>query len=578
VNETPIPTTPAGAPPRSSLPAAPLLAFLAAVAGRLPALGAWWHQDDWGLLARAAGLPAESSGPARFVSRVLYWDVLHPLFGLSPDPFTWSRLLLHGGSAALVVRIAGRCGLGAGSSLLAGLLFGAAPLAYTPLYWASGVQELLGVFFALAAVALFLERDAGRGRLAAALALGAAAILSKEAALGLGPLLALILLGGRRRGLAPWLVAAALTALAALEAVWVLDSFAHGPGRDYALGGARQVLVNLGLYGWWLTWPGPVFASRFTPAMGLAGYAVWLAWTLLAVRRWRRGDRRIASLLTAALLSLAPALALHGHHPPYLALAAAAAWVLTLASLAPATWRPRAAGTIALALTAAVFAWGSFEYRSSRRDEMGLPLDPTALRTAVSWQAARTLSGLPESDAGLIVLFQPPGVGPAQNDPLPAAGVLPQPTLLYTSLGGPLGPRMLAPDHAAVRWSRTLMDKPIDALVLTDVGPVLRFWGPVGQALVYLTLTEVGLGDFDRAAEHLEAAMRTGRQRMAFVYDPGQMVLPPEVIAARAPDFLAHLDQADAPPEVRAALRETAGEILAAAGLSGAERGAPDAD
>ena len=56
--------------------------FVAAILGRLPALGAWWNQDDWGLLARAAGLAGldpVTGFPARWLSQHAYWQATWPL-------------------------------------------------------------------------------------------------------------------------------------------------------------------------------------------------------------------------------------------------------------------------------------------------------------------------------------------------------------------------------------------------------------------------------------------------------------------------------------------------------------------
>ena len=71
------------------------------------------------ILARAAGLVGAADAPARIISRDLYWRLLHPFCGLATDPYAWTRLLLHGWAAALVVRIARRLGLHAPAALVA---------------------------------------------------------------------------------------------------------------------------------------------------------------------------------------------------------------------------------------------------------------------------------------------------------------------------------------------------------------------------------------------------------------------------------------------------------------------------
>ncbi len=145
------PSREATAPREAALPA--LAAFLAAVLGHVPLLGAWWCRDDWGLLARAAGLIEKPHGlPARWLSQHAYWQLTWPLFGLNPAPHAVVRLLLHGLASLLVARLARRGGLRPAGALLAGLVFAGSPLAFLPLYWAAGIQELLAAALALLAI------------------------------------------------------------------------------------------------------------------------------------------------------------------------------------------------------------------------------------------------------------------------------------------------------------------------------------------------------------------------------------------------------------------------------------------
>jgi hypothetical protein len=175
-DQQPAVAAPTARPPRLGF-LAPWAAFLVGVCGHLPALGTYWNEDDWGLLGRAAGLIERSQLSARLLSQDWYWRLAYPLFGIAPDPYAWTRLFLHGGSAALVAKIAGHGGCGTATQLAAGILFAATPLAFTPLYWASGVQELLGAFLALAALERWLA--AGRLALPLSLAAGIGAILAK---------------------------------------------------------------------------------------------------------------------------------------------------------------------------------------------------------------------------------------------------------------------------------------------------------------------------------------------------------------------------------------------------------------
>ncbi|MCB1184047.1 hypothetical protein KDM41_11490, partial [bacterium] len=100
-----------------------LIAFAAAVCGRLPALGAWWSGSDWSRLAAAAGL--EGGAPGWPLER-LYWALTWPLFGLNADAHAFIRLGLHGLAAVLVVAIGARAGLGRRRRTLAGLVWAVA--------------------------------------------------------------------------------------------------------------------------------------------------------------------------------------------------------------------------------------------------------------------------------------------------------------------------------------------------------------------------------------------------------------------------------------------------------------------
>ncbi len=555
----------------------PLIAFLVGVIGRLPALGAWWNQDDWGQLGRAAGLVRESPLPARWLSQVAYWKLMWPLCGLAPDPYTWTRLLLHGASAALVTRIAARGGLGQPSQLLAGLLYAASPLAFTPLYWASGVQELLGAFFALWAVERWLA--GGRLGLTAALLLGLLSFLSKENGLGLPVLLAALLIWGRRRPagrLAACLVVLALALAAGGEVLLVLRHFASGSGQPYEIGAWYQPLDNLAMYGWWLLSPGPLFASHFNLWMALAGWSLWLLWLVWAVRCWRRGSRLPAAGLLAALLVLAPDLLLRNHWYPYLALLAAAAGALTLASLPPPRWRLRPLAALLLLLAAWGWAYGGMTWRLKARDANGLPADPVVLRTAVSYAAASTLRQLPPRPDGSpqtrLVLLQPPR-DKAQVELAERLGSSwVRGSLLYNALEGRLGPQLVLPDSVSVAWASDLLDQPRDAFVLADAGTQLVPWGPVPQALLYLTLTEVGRNQFQRAREHLLRAGRLGEANLAFFFDEDLLLEPLNRIRSRADafeDYLAGPGGSGGVPGQRNALQDLFMQLMRACTGSG---------
>lgn len=544
-----------------------LLCGLVAVLGHLPVLGTWWNRDDWGLLARAQGLiPAD--GPARFVSQTLYWRLLEPVFGLDPAPWAATRLLLLAGVAVLTRRIARRrLGLDEGPALIAGLLAAWSPLAFTPLHWAAGVQELLGAVLALAAVELAFQAG---WRRAAALPVGVAALLSKENALGLPLLLLALAWGGAfrtrdRRGVV--LVGLGLLAAALAEGWLVLRHFDHAPGAAYALGPPQAAPLNLTQYGWWLgtaAWPWPT--ARWTAGTGLAGLAFWAVGCWWAWRRWRGGDRRPAALLLAAVLSLAPALALRSHLFPYLALLAWTPLALALASLPLARrWRPGALGAVTVSVIVAAAAFGGTTARIKMRGPEGLPLDASVRGAAVAYHFMQSLEGIPAGAAGRLVVLQP------DADP----GALPRPTDLYGALAGGLGVRVARPDGPPVSWRTDVRELAPDAFVLADAGAVAKPWGPPLQARLILAVTRIGQGRHPAAMDLLLHTLSRADETVPLLFDASQLTIPPEDVRARVPLFLAFLDGAGLPPEQGEALRATTLELLAYAGLAPAAADGP---
>lgn len=560
----PTPPVPAGDAPdgAATLPAAPVrrlrawagapaAAFLAAVLGHLPVLGAWWCRDDWGLLARAAGVIDGPPGlPARWLSQHLYWQATWPLFGLDPLPHAWIRLLLHGASSALVARLARRGGLREPAAAVAGCVFAASPLAFTPLYWAAGIQELLAAALALLALEVWLGATgfgavapgaAGRGNraLAGAALAAVASLAAKEPGLGLALLFtALVWLSpaGRpagRRALAVGL-AIAVTAAAGLgAAVLATRHFDHGPGAPYALGDAATAAANLAFAARWLALPGPVLDARATTAALTVGALVLAAWAAWGVVSWRRGRRLALAALAGSLLALAPVLPLRHHLAPYLAYLAVAGWALTLATLVPVRLpRPRAA---VIAVLFAATAWGLFATNTvlERRNELGLPADDIVRATSLSWEARAVLGAAAGLDGGRpvrqVVLLQVP-VGPGALERAHRFGERwAGRSDLHEALGGDFGPALMLPAGVGGRWANGLVTAPDSAFVLVETGTGLVPWGRTGQAAMYAALTDIGLGHFERGRDHLLRAARLGGPSLAFACDAGLLPIPLEL-------------------------------------------------
>jgi hypothetical protein len=530
---------------------------LVAIAGHLPALGAWWNLDDWGLLGRAAGMVQEQAAlgfPARWLSQHLYWSLTYPLFGTASDPYTWTRLLLHGMSAWLVTRIAMRAGLAAWPRLVAGLMLAATPLAFTPLYWAAGIQELLAAFLALLAVERWLA--AGRANLALAVLAASLSMLAKESGLGL-PVLFLTFLW-LRMGVDledkafGWALTLLLLGVAVVEGTLVSNHFATGSGDPYAIGGARDVVLNLGVFGWWLLSPGPLLASTMNWPMTAAGVLFFLGWAVWAVNQALGGKNLPGLTLLAALLVIGPALGLKNQLHPYLGYLAVAPMGLAIGSLVPGRWRMPLPALVAAALLAGTWSYWSMDTRLGQRDAMGLPADPVVRATSLSWKVCRELKQLPlergQTSIPALTLLQIP----ATDEAAEMAGRLGDRwvagTHLYEAIGGTVGPRLILQDRfereVRVDWANALFTCPGDALVLCASGPGFKHWGTTANATFYAALTDVAMGRFDRARKHLIRAGKLhpsgkpGNDQASFFYDPGQMIVPMSRVLERKEEFI----------------------------------------
>lgn len=519
--------------------------FLAAFLGHLPTLGAWWNQDDWGLLARAAGLiPGAGGLPARLISQHFYWDLTWPLFGLHPGPHSLLRMILHGLCALLITRLATKAGFGLAARLVAGLLVAATPLVFTPLYWAAGIQELLAAVFALAAVDRWLagsRRDLFIGFLFALLS-----IFSKESALGL-PLFLMALLMAKvgpspsNRNLA-WSLSRILLAFAILEGVLVLRHFATGLSEPYALGGPVTMARNLGLMGWWLLTPGPFLAASLVWQQLLAGALLFVLWVTWGTVLYRRG--RPLPLLTflAAMLCLAPALPLQRQLHPYLGYLALCAGALALSSLIPRHRNLSRQWLVGLSLLAAAWSYFSMETRLNQRDAAGLPADPVVRATSLSWQISRLLPQLPLRregvSTGAVTFLQMPATEQqaVMADQLGERWVAG--TYQHESIGGTLGPRLILGPGIKVDWVNALFSNPDQAVVLCENGPDLKNWGTTGNATLYAALADVAQGRFERARKHLNRAAALNDKTMTFAYDPDQMIVPVDQVLARKKEFI----------------------------------------
>jgi hypothetical protein len=552
--------------------------FLVAVTSRWAVLSSWWCLDDWGQLARAAGiLSRETSFPARWLSQDLWWTLTWPLLGLNANGHTILRLILHGVGAVMVARLARQGSGQARVGLLAGVFFAATPIAFTVLYWASGIQELLAGVLVLAAV----ERwgFAGhRGQIWLTVLFGVGSIFAKESGFGLPILLALHLLWRGRAAFAGtwtqrWLAVVILLVAVGAESVAVLGSFATGPADPYRVGGPLVMLSNLGIFGWWLGTPGPVFVSRFTWTLAGTGGLLFVLWGIWGGYSWRQGRPLALTSLIAAVLSLGPALGLVQQTHPYLAYVAAAALSITLADLFPNRWLR--ANRLLVGSVVLVTGLGAFNtaHRLSALDENGRPADPIVRAATLVRRAAPVISSqasaTPDAPPLQLILLQLPlrkeevALAAARGDRHVTA------TAHYNALGGTLGPRLIAGAEAEVVWANSLLRAPPAARVLCETGRGFEAWGDTWHALLYATLFDAVMGHFDRARQELARAVTLNDQLELFIYESNRFAVSQQFLVQRLQAFRDWLDAPEDRGTEIAAPKLPVDELLAAVQRAG---------
>ena len=214
-----------------------LLPALAAVILAAPCLGTSYLYDDYDFLSRARAFRLESLRPDphllfyRPLSRELWFGLVAALHLDSPVALHLLNALWLALAVLLLATLADRL-LGPRAALIAGFTF--AGLGSIPVLvgWGSGIQDLMAVAWILAALLLRVE-----GRNVLAVIATAGAILSKETAVALVPLLVAmdwVLDRGRVR-------TSAIAAFTGLVIVWA----AVHPGLRLLLGGSSGGYLGL---------------------------------------------------------------------------------------------------------------------------------------------------------------------------------------------------------------------------------------------------------------------------------------------------------------------------------------------
>lgn len=269
--------------------------------------------------------------PFRRPLPMLVWKAVYPFAGAAGLHVL--NVLLHGVNTALVFRLAGRLAPDAPRVVgaLAALTFMTSPVAVEPIAWASGIFDIALVTCALGYLLTLLASWGRAWTAAAAVAWLAAALATKETAVALPILGAVLALRAR----IPWPALAASVAIAggyaAVRAVGLGLSVAI-VSEHYRLDGVA--VESFGALGRpWLLAAAPA-AARIAVLLGYALLVVGYA--------WGRGDwRRLSTAAWVAagaspVLDFAVAADLSGSRYLYLPLVG---WSLVLADLA---WRQSA--------------------------------------------------------------------------------------------------------------------------------------------------------------------------------------------------------------------------------------------
>jgi hypothetical protein len=391
-------------------------------------LAYFFSQDDFAGLARARGLEPRLSGPWRYLSGQVYFDLMHAWAGLDAWKYHAASLVAHLGASVLLLFLLWRLGT-PWAAWVGATFFAVHPALYTAVYSVSGIGEILagglGVATVLAA--------SGRGRsrwwsvplfvaslgCKESLLLAPLALLARPHALVARP-------SAVRRDALPWVLAACSAAYLLLFLAGDTFGVRAGLAADeaYALRFDGTLGANLITYlGWTANFLLPTarsFSDAVDPAVfgwGAVAAALMLAGVLSPALR-AAGSGFGAAWFLAALLPVLP-LANHTYHYYLYAPLAGAAVCLTAAL---SRWggrrgAARAAGAAGPAWALAAAAAGLLTVNGALlvrkvetfpflRSEMRA--DPTVDRARIAARVAESLRDAP-LPAGVTMRFWSPG-------------------------------------------------------------------------------------------------------------------------------------------------------------------------
>jgi hypothetical protein len=358
--------------------------------------------DDLQFLLRAAGLDQNAAAPGRFISTKLYFFATWRLFGSQAWLYHLVVFMFHVANASVLYLLARRLKLDKNAAYAASILFATTYVAFLPLHWISGIQEVSMTFFALIAAYFFL----GQSTLsfAISLAAGCCSLLCKEASILLLPSLALVLPVSRKR---KWLLGSTglLLGLALLALTGKIGTRPAGDPYESSFG--VNILWNLLTYSAWLArfWVcSPDKVAHYDRHLAAWGLILPI---LLALAAWRLPKARgpIGKAALVFILALLPVLPLVRHsYFYYLYLPLIPLWLLAGASLARIS--RRSIGVVILVLFVVISGWNARRHQNAEIAP-GVPEDPVLRYAATARNAVRSMRESAGFMRGDILIIKP---------------------------------------------------------------------------------------------------------------------------------------------------------------------------
>ena len=296
------------------------------------------------------------------------------------------------------------------------------------------------------------------------------------------------------------------------------------------MGGLTVILGNVGIFGWWLGTPGPVFTSQFTWTIAGLGSLLFVSWGLWSGWCWRRGRPLALTTFAAALLSLGPSLVLVQQTHPYLAYVAAAALSIALADLFPRRWLRQTWLLSMIILLATAVGLGNMTLRLEAVREDGQPSDPIVRSAILARRLAPIIQAQVSPDQNApplkLVLLQPPLLPDDIQQATRLGDRHVTPTTRHAALGGIFGACLLAGPGSEVVWTNSLLRVPPAARVLCETSQGFTPWGNTWEALLYATILDLTMGNFTHAGDELARAMELSNNLDLFIYDAERLQIP----------------------------------------------------